>query len=73
MIALALIHGGTKPSFFSERLYTEISGQDTSDVTLEEVDDWDVKGKLQRVFSIKFYHLLAVSSLMCKPAYPCTS
>ncbi|XP_078811933.1 uncharacterized protein LOC105357912 [Oryzias latipes] len=49
MIALALIHGGTKPSFFSERLYTEISGQDTSDVTLEEVDDWDVKGKLQRI------------------------
>lgn len=49
MIAVALIHGEIKPLFFSQRLYNSVANLPTPPVTLEEVDDREVKEHLQKV------------------------
>ncbi|XP_028454088.1 uncharacterized protein LOC114568671 isoform X3 [Perca flavescens] len=47
MIAVALVHGGVFPSFFSERLYQNLCSIPTSPPTLEEVADQDLQLKLK--------------------------
>ncbi|MEQ2229955.1 hypothetical protein ILYODFUR_024205 [Ilyodon furcidens] len=37
MIAVALVHGGMLPSFFSERFYRNLCSPPTSPTTLEEI------------------------------------
>lgn len=47
MMAVALVHGGVLPSFFSERLYQNLCCTPTSQPTLEEVADQDLQLKLK--------------------------
>ncbi|XP_047203559.1 G2/M phase-specific E3 ubiquitin-protein ligase-like [Girardinichthys multiradiatus] len=51
MISVALVHGGIKPLFFSQRLYHSIASRPTPPVTLEEVDDRELQEQLQRVIT----------------------
>ncbi|XP_034550588.1 G2/M phase-specific E3 ubiquitin-protein ligase-like [Notolabrus celidotus] len=49
MIAVALVHGGVLPSFFSERLYQNLCSLPASPPTLEEVADQDLQLKLKKI------------------------
>ncbi|XP_072572652.1 G2/M phase-specific E3 ubiquitin-protein ligase-like isoform X2 [Paramormyrops kingsleyae] len=49
MLSVALIHGGIKPSFFSERLYCSVSSLPTPQISVEEVEDWELWEKLQKI------------------------
>lgn len=63
MIAVALVHGGVLPSFFSERLYQNLCSTPTSPPTLEEVADSDLQWKLKRVCELS-------PSLLCVLFFP---
>lgn len=69
-MAVALVHGGVLPSFFSERLYQNLCSTPTSPPTLEEVADQDLQLKLKKVcqfcpyllyFFIYFFFIIEVS------------
>ncbi|XP_035990305.1 G2/M phase-specific E3 ubiquitin-protein ligase-like [Fundulus heteroclitus] len=49
MVSVALVHGGIRPRFFSSRLYTALGCRPTPPVNLDEVDDYDLKEKLQKI------------------------
>ncbi|XP_038147851.1 G2/M phase-specific E3 ubiquitin-protein ligase-like [Cyprinodon tularosa] len=49
VITVALVHGGVRPSFFSERLYKNLCLKPTSPPTLEEVVDQDLHLKLKKI------------------------
>jgi len=49
MIAVALVHEGLFPSFFSKRLYQNLCSIPSSPPTLEEIADLDLKWKLKKV------------------------
>ncbi|KAK9976744.1 hypothetical protein ABG768_021947 [Culter alburnus] len=49
MIAVALVHGGLFPSFFSERLYQNLCSLPSSLPTLEEITDLDLQCKLKKI------------------------
>ncbi|XP_059374195.1 G2/M phase-specific E3 ubiquitin-protein ligase-like [Carassius carassius] len=49
MIAVALVHGGLFPSFFSERLYQNLCSIPSSLPTLEEITDLDLQWKLKKI------------------------
>ncbi|KAJ8381338.1 hypothetical protein SKAU_G00021160 [Synaphobranchus kaupii] len=53
MIAVCLVHGGVLPKFFSDRLYAQVCGQPTPPVSLQEIDDWEFKEKLQKIKDTK--------------------
>lgn len=52
MVAVALIHGGIKPRFFSQRLYNSIANLPTPPVTVDEVDDRELREQLQKVIAV---------------------
>lgn len=49
LLAVALVHGGIRPSFFSERLYCSVAHCTTPPINIEEVDDLEILEKLQRI------------------------
>ncbi|XP_028449616.1 G2/M phase-specific E3 ubiquitin-protein ligase-like isoform X2 [Perca flavescens] len=49
MLAFAIVHGGIRPSFFSERLYCMLAHCPTPPIKIEEVDDMEIREKLQRI------------------------
>ncbi|XP_035990293.1 G2/M phase-specific E3 ubiquitin-protein ligase-like [Fundulus heteroclitus] len=49
MLSLALLQGGVRPSFLSQRLYTQLCRQQTGPVSLEEVGDWELRQHLDKI------------------------
>lgn len=48
MLSVTLVHGGIRLFFFSERLYCCVSHRLSPQISIEEVDDWELGEKLQR-------------------------
>ncbi|XP_041823681.1 G2/M phase-specific E3 ubiquitin-protein ligase [Melanotaenia boesemani] len=49
MIAVAFVHGGVAPLFFSERLYNSLCQLTMQPPTLDEVTDGDLREKLKKI------------------------
>lgn len=49
MISVAVVQGGLPINFFSERLYSQISGVLPPKFALEEIADHDIQNQLEKV------------------------
>ncbi|XP_060927947.1 G2/M phase-specific E3 ubiquitin-protein ligase-like [Limanda limanda] len=49
MIAVCIIHGGVGPHFFSERLFRQICGIETTPATVDEVGDHTFREQLMKI------------------------
>lgn len=54
MVAVALIHGGVSPAFFTERLYSKLCGLPVPLPSLEDIGDPSLVEKLKKVH-LNFY------------------
>lgn len=49
MIAVAIVHGGVMPGFFSQRLYDNLCERETPAPTLGDISDPELQKKLRKV------------------------
>lgn len=55
VIAVSLVHGGPLPTFMSSTLYSAISrGVNNTSPTLDDIEDQDIRGKLQDVSDFSY-------------------
>ena len=57
MIAVCVIHGGVGPHFFSERLFQQICGVETTPATVDEVGDHTFRQQLMKVSRRKVLYI----------------
>lgn len=56
MIAVCLIQGGVSPNFFSRRLLNQISGIPPEPATLQDISDFSLREKLEKIANAETLH-----------------